>query len=171
MGHFEWSAGIRELDFARRNSLRPPSMNNPNTTCSPLPFEVEYAPLYKELGYGTTTWSPLYSGLLTGKYNEGKIPKGSRGDLKAYAFLREKFEDEKKLAVARKLTEVSDDLGVSLAQMSLAWLLKNPNVSTVITGATRVSQVEENMKAVEIKDRLTDDVMARIDEIIKDVEF
>ena len=82
-----------------------------------------------------------------------------------------KIEDEKKLAVARKLTEVSDDLGVSLAQMSLAWLLKNPNVSTVITGATRVSQVEENMKAVEIKDRLTDDVMARIDEIIKDVEF
>ena len=173
-GTSEWSAAdiMRATDFARRNSLRPPSMEQPEyNLLHRYRFEVEYAPLYKELGYGTTTWSPLYSGLLTGKYNEGKIPKGSRGDLKAYAFLREKFEDEKKLAVARKLTEVSDDLGVSLAQMSLAWLLKNPNVSTVITSATKVSLVEENMKAVEIKDRLTDDVMARIDEIIKDVEF
>jgi aryl-alcohol dehydrogenase-like predicted oxidoreductase len=77
----------------------------------------------------------------------------------------------KKLAVARQLTGVADDLGVTLAQMSLAWLLKRPNVSTVITGATKVSHVEENMKAVEIKKQLTDDVMARIDEIIKDVEF
>jgi aryl-alcohol dehydrogenase-like predicted oxidoreductase len=133
-------------------------------------FEEEYAPLYKELGYGTTTWSPLYGGLLTGKYNEGKIPEGSRASLEHYPWMKERVQDERKLAVSRKLAEVADDLGVSMAQMSLAWLLKNPNVSTVITGASKVSQVEENMKAVEIKEQLTDDVMARIHEIVKDVE-
>ncbi|NLN70650.1 MAG: aldo/keto reductase [Chloroflexi bacterium] len=173
-GTSEWAAAdiMRATDFARRNNLRPPSMEQPEyNLLHRRRFEVEYAPLYKELGYGTTTFSPLFSGLLTGKYNQGQIPKGSRGDLEAYAFLKNKFEDEAKLVTARQLAAVADDLGVSLAQMSLAWLLKNPNVSTVITGATRVSQVEENMKAVEIKNQLTDDVMARIDEIIKDVEF
>jgi voltage-dependent potassium channel beta subunit len=173
-GTSEWSAAeiMRAVDFARRNSLRPPSMEQPQyNLLHRQRFEVEYAPLYKELGYGTTTWSPLYSGLLTGKYNDGQIPKGSRGDLEGYAWLRKNILVEEKIAVARQLTAVADDLGVSLAQMSLAWQLKNPNVSTIITGASKVEQVHENMKAVEIKDQLTDAVMARIDEIIKDVEF
>ena len=132
-------------------------------------FEAEYAPLYKELGYGTTTWSPLYGGVLTGKYNEGKIPEGSRADLEGYKWMKERAQNEEKLSVVRKLAEVAEDLGISLAQMSLAWLLKNPNVSTVITGASKVSQVEENMKAITIKDQLTEDVMGRINEITKDI--
>jgi voltage-dependent potassium channel beta subunit len=172
-GTSEWSAAeiMRATDFARRNNLRPPSMEQPQyNLLHRRRFEEEYAPLYKELGYGTTTFSPLSSGLLTGKYNQG-IPKDSRGDLEDYAWLRDNFTNEAKLAVTRQLGEVADDLGVSLAQMSLAWVLKNPNVSTVITGASKVSQVKENMKAAEIKNQLTDDVMARINEIIKDVEF
>ena len=172
-GTSEWSAAeiMRATDFARRNSLRPPSMEQPQyNLLHRRRFEEEYAPLYKELGYGTTTFSPLSSGLLTGKYNQG-IPKGSRGDLEDYEWLRDNFTNEAKLAVTRQLGEVADDLGVSLAQLSLAWVLKNPNVSTVITGASKVSQVTENMKAAEVKNQLSEDVMARIDEIIKDVEF
>ena len=173
-GTSEWSAAeiMRAADFARRNNLRLPSMEQPQyNLLHRQRFEEEYAPLYKELGYGTTTWSPLFSGLLTGKYNQGQIPKGSRGDLEDYEWLKEKFQDEDKLEITRQLGDVADDLGVSLAQMSLAWLLKNPNVSTVITGASKVSQVEENMKAVEVKEQLTDDVMERIQEIIQDVEY
>jgi voltage-dependent potassium channel beta subunit len=172
-GTSEWSAAeiMRATDFARRNSLRPPSMEQPQyNLLHRRRFEQEYAPLYKELGYGTTTFSPLSSGLLTGKYNQG-IPKGSRGDLENYAWLRDNFTNEAKLAVTHQLGEVADDLGVSLAQLSLAWVLKNPNVSTVITGASKVSQVTENMKAAEVKNQLTDDVMAKIDEIIKDVDY
>jgi voltage-dependent potassium channel beta subunit len=172
-GTSEWSAAeiMRATDFARRNNLRPPSMEQPQYNMFHRKrFEEEYAPLYKELGYGTTTWSPLYGGILTGKYNSGEIPEGSRASLKQFEWVKKRAQNEEKLAVARKLAKVADDLGVSMAQMSLAWLLKNPNVSTVITGASKVSQVEENMKAVEIKDKLTDDVMARIHEIIKDVE-
>ncbi len=172
-GTSEWSAAeiMRATDFARRNSLRPPSMEQPQYNLFHRKrFEEEYAPLYKELGYGTTIWSPLYGGILTGKYNDGQIPKGSRADLKDFEWMKKRAQNEAKIAVARQLAEVADDLGVSMAQMSLAWLLKNPNVSTIITGASRVSQVEENMKAVEIKDKLTDDVMDRISEIVKDIE-
>lgn len=172
-GTSEWSAAeiMRATDFARRNSLRPPSMEQPQYNLFHRKrFEEEYAPLYKELGYGTTIWSPLYGGILTGKYNDGQIPKGSRADLKDFEWMKKRAQNEAKIAVARQLAEVADDLGVSMAQMSLAWLLKNPNVSTIITGASRVSQVEENMKAVEIKDKLTDDVMYRISEIVKDIE-
>lgn len=172
-GTSEWSAAeiMRATDFARRNSHRPPSMEQPQYNMFHRKrFEKEYAPLYKELGYGTTTWSPLYGGLLTGKYNEGKIPEGSRASLKQFKWVKDRVQNESNLAVVRKLGEIAKDLNVTMAQMSLAWLLKNPNVSTVITGASKVSQVKENMKAVEIKDKLTDDVMERIQEIIKDVE-
>jgi voltage-dependent potassium channel beta subunit len=172
-GTSEWSAAeiMRATDFARRNNLRPPSMEQPQYNLFHRKrFEEEYAPLYKELGYGTTTWSPLYGGVLTGKYNQGKIPEGSRASLKNYDWFKKQAQNEAVLAAARKLAVVAKDLGVSMAQMSLAWLLKNPNVSTVITGASKVSQVEENMKAVDIKEKLTDDVMDRIHEIVKDVE-
>ena len=172
-GTSEWSAAeiLRATDFARRNNLRPPSMEQPQYNLfHRRRFEEEYDILYKELGYGTTVWSPLYGGMLTGKYNQGEIPKGSRADLSDFDWMKKRVQDEKKLAVTRQLAKVADDLEVSLAQMSLAWLLKNPNVSTVITGASKLSQIEENMKAIEIKDQLTDDVMERIDEIIQDVE-
>lgn len=172
-GTSEWSAAeiMRATDFARRNNLRPPSMEQPQYNLfHRRRFEEEYAPLYKELGYGTTTWSPLYGGILTGKYNEGKIPEDSRANLKHYEWMKKRALDQSKIAVARKLAEVARELGVTLAQLSLAWLLKNPHVSTVITGASKVSQVEENMKAVQIKDQLTDDVMQTIHDIVKDTE-
>jgi voltage-dependent potassium channel beta subunit len=172
-GTSEWSAAeiMRATDFARRNGLRPPSMEQAQyNLVHRYRFEEEYAPLYKELGYGTTIWSPLASGLLTGKYNDGTIPEGSRASLKNYEWLQKHILVEEKLAVARQLAEVADDLGVTMAQLSLAWCLKNPNVSTVITGASKVSQVKENMKAVEVKEKLTDDVMERIQSIIADVD-
>ncbi len=172
-GTSEWSAAeiLRAVDFARRNNLRPPSMEQPQYNLfHRRRFEEEYDILYKELGYGTTIFSPLYGGMLTGKYNQGEIPKGSRADLSDFDWMKKRVQDEKKLAVTRQLTDVADDLGVSLAQMSLAWVLKNPNVSTVITGASKLSQIEENMKAIEIKDKLTDDVMDRIAEIVQDAE-
>lgn len=172
-GTSEWSAAevMRAADFARRNNLRPPTMEQPQYNLFHRQrFEVEYAPLFKELGYGTTTFSPLYGGLLSGKYNDGKIPEGSRPTLSDFGWMKERAQNEAKLDIARELAKVADDLGVSMAQMSLAWLLKNPNVSTVITGASKVSQVKENMKAVDVKDKLTDDVMARIHEIVKDMD-
>ena len=172
-GTSEWSAAeiMHATDFARRNNLRPPSMEQPQYNMfHRRRFEEEYAILYKELGYGTTIWSPLDGGILTGKYNDGSIPKGSRANLKDYEWYKEQVQNEVKLDATRQLAEIAKELDVSLAQMSLAWALKNPNVSTVITGASRVAQVEENMKAVNVKDKLTEDVMARIHEIIKDID-
>lgn len=171
-GTSEWSAAeiMRATDFARRNNLRPPTMEQPQYNLfHRRRFEKEYAPLYKELGYGTTTWSPLYGGFLAGKYNDGEIPKGSRADLDNFGWMKERAKDQVKIEASRKLAEVADDLGISEAQLSLAWLLKNPNVSTVITGASKVSQVKENMKAIDAKDKLTDDVMTRIAEIVEDI--
>jgi aryl-alcohol dehydrogenase-like predicted oxidoreductase len=124
--------------------------------------EKEYARLYSDIGLGTTTWSPLASGLLTGKYNDG-IPAGTRGTLKGYEWLAERLSDPAKIATVRRLAPIAVDLGCTLAQMSLAWCLKNPRVSTVITGASRPAQVTENMKALDVVGKLAPDVMARID--------
>ncbi len=165
-GTSEWSAAeiLLANQVARQNGLRPPSMEQPQyNLLHRRRFEKEYAVLYKELGYGTTIWSPLASGLLTGKYNQGSVPEGSRAQLEGYGWLKDRLLDPAKLEVTRRLAEVAEGLGVSLAQMSLAWALKNPNVSTVITGASRVEQVKENMKAVDVVPLLTDEVMARID--------
>lgn len=165
-GTSEWSAAeiLLANQVARQNSLRPPSMEQPQyNLLHRRRFEKEYAVLYKELGYGTTIWSPLASGLLTGKYNQGSVPEGSRAQLEGYGWLKDRLLDPAKLEVTRRLAEVAEGLGVSLAQMSLAWALKNPNVSTVITGASRVEQVKENMKAVDVVPLLTDEVMARIE--------
>jgi len=162
---FYWGAEILlAYQVARENKLRPPSMEQPQyNLLHRKRFEQEYAVLYKELGYGTTIWSPLASGLLTGKYNQGTIPEGSRAQLEGYGWLKDRLLDPVKLEVTRRLAKVAEELGVSLAQMSLAWVLKNPNVSTVITGASRVEQVKENMKAADVVPLLTDDVMAKIE--------
>jgi len=165
-GTSEWSAAeiLLANQIARQNNLRPPSMEQPQyNLLHRKRFEQEYAVLYKELGYGTTIWSPLASGLLTGKYNQGTIPEGSRAQLEGYGWLKDRLLDPVKLEVTRRLAKVAEELGVSLAQMSLAWVLKNPNVSTVITGASRVEQVKENMKAADVVPLLTDDVMAKIE--------
>jgi voltage-dependent potassium channel beta subunit len=127
--------------------------------------EKEYARLYKDIGLGTTIWSPLASGMLTGKYVNG-IPKGSRGALKGFNWLKDELTDKDKIAKVRKLMPIAKELGCTLAQFSLAWCAKNPNVSTVITGASRVEQVHENLKALELLPKLTDDVMKRVDKIV-----
>ncbi len=131
--------------------------------------EKEYARLYDEIGLGTTVWSPLASGLLTGKYNQG-IPAESRGALPGYEWLRPHLTDAQKLAKVEQLRLVARDLGCTLAQLAIAWCAKNPHVSTVITGASRVEQVRENMKALEVIPKLTADVLKRIDDIMGQAE-
>ncbi|MBN1995693.1 MAG: aldo/keto reductase, partial [Anaerolineae bacterium] len=123
---------------------------------------------YAEFGLGTTIWSPLASGLLTGKYNEG-IPEDSRITLPGYEWLREMFESEegqRRLEKVRQLTPIARELGCSMAQLALAWCLKNPQVSTVITGASKPAQVVENMQALEMVEKLTPAVMERIEQIL-----
>ncbi len=166
-GTSEWSAAdIMKADsIARQYHLTPPSMEQPQYNMLVREkVEKEFAPLYKELGYGTTIWSPLASGILTGKYNDG-IPDDSRMALKGYGWLRKELTEEK-IKTVRQLKSVSDELGISLPQMAIAWCLKNPNVSTVITGASRVEQVHQNMKALDAVSMLTRDVMGRIDGIL-----
>jgi voltage-dependent potassium channel beta subunit len=127
--------------------------------------EREYARIFVDLGIGATVWSPLASGLLTGKYNDG-IPPDSRGTLKGYEWLAERLTHPVQIAKVRKLMPIARELGCTLAQMSLAWCLKNPHVSTVITGASRPAQVRENMQALGVVDKLVPEVMARIDGIV-----
>jgi voltage-dependent potassium channel beta subunit len=167
-GTSEWSAAeiMYAEAVARQYHLTPPSMEQPQyNMLSRERFEKEYAPLYRDLGYGTTIWSPLASGLLTGKYNEG-VPEDSRANLPGYEWLKKHLIQPDRIAKVRDLKPVADELGCSQAQLALAWCLKNPNVSTVITGASRAEQVHENMKALDIAPKLTDDVMAHIEEIL-----
>ena len=166
-GTSEWSAAEIALadGIARQYGLTPPTMEQPQYNMFTRErFEKEYAPLYRDLGYGTTIWSPLASGLLTGKYNNG-IPEDSRASLKGYEWLKEGITPER-VEKVKQLKTVADELGASMAQLGLAWCLKNPNVSTVITGASRAAQVSENMKALEIAPKITDEVMGRIEEIL-----
>lgn len=167
-GTSEWSAAeiIAAIEIAEKHHLHKPVMKQPHYNMFVRErFEKEYARLFKDYGYGSTTWSPLASGLLTGKHNNG-IPAGSRGSLPGYEWLRDSLSDEQRLAKVRALQPLADEIGASLAQMAIAWCLKNPNVSTVITGASRVSQVHENMKALNVVEKLTPDLMKRIDEIL-----
>ena len=167
-GTSEWSAAeiMAAWHIAERHHLHKPVMEQPQYNLLHRErVEQEYARLYADIGLGTTIWSPLASGLLTGKYNDG-IPPGTRGTLKGYEWLAERLSDKDKLAVVRRLVPIAADLGCTLAQMSLAWCLKNPRVSTVITGASRPAQVVENMKALAVVRQLTTDVMAKIDAIV-----
>jgi voltage-dependent potassium channel beta subunit len=170
-GTSEWSADqiMQAHGIARREHLIPPTMEQPEYNMfARQRVEHEYARLYEEVGLGTTIWSPLASGLLTGKYNQG-IPPDSRLNLKGYEWLREEFESEEgqqRIQKVRELTDVAKELGCSMAQLGLAWCLKNPNVSTVITGASRAEQVAENLAALDIYPRLTDEIMARIEVIL-----
>jgi voltage-dependent potassium channel beta subunit len=164
-GTSEWSAAeiMAAWQIADRHHLAKPVTEQPQYNLLHRDrVEKEYARLYRDIGLGLTTWSPLASGLLTGKYNAG-VPPDSRGTLKGYEWLRERLTDSAKVAVARRLTPIAAELECTPAQMALAWCLKNPNVSTVITGATRPEQVTENMKAVAVAAKLTPDVMARIE--------
>jgi aryl-alcohol dehydrogenase-like predicted oxidoreductase len=167
-GTSEWSAEeIRAAWLiADKRNLHKPVMEQPQyNLLHRKRVEQEYARLYEDIGLGLTTWSPLASGLLTGKYRNG-IPADSRGAVESYAFLRELLTDAGKNSLVGQLEGVAKDLGCTLAQLALAWCLKNPHVSTVITGASRVSQVAENMKAVEIAARLDAGVLERINTVI-----
>ncbi len=170
-GTSEWSARqiMEAYGFARREHLIPPIMEQPQYNMFHRErVEKEYTHLYAEIGLGTTIWSPLAGGLLTGKYNQG-IPDNTRASLEGYEWLRKRFEDdraERRIAKVRELMTVADLLGCSMPQLALAWCLKNPNVSTVITGASKPEQVSENMQALEVVEKLTDDVMQRIEEIL-----
>jgi voltage-dependent potassium channel beta subunit len=164
-GTSEWSADeIRSAyGIAREFGLTPPLMEQPQYNLLHRErFEKEYALLYRDIGLGTTIFSPLASGLLTGKYQQG-IPDESRASVKGYEWLKDSVTNTERLAKVARLQEVANQLGVSLAQMSLAWCLKNPNVSTVITGASRASQVHENMKALDVVPLLTSEVMDAIE--------
>jgi len=164
-GTSEWSAAeiVTAWQIAEKHHLHKPVMEQPQYNLLHRDrVEKEYARLYRDLGLGTTTWSPLSSGLLTGKYDRG-IPPGTRATLKGYEWLAQRLTDQNKVATVRRLAPIAADLGCTLAQMSLAWCLKNPNVSTVITGASRPAQVVENMAALDVVGKLTPDVMARID--------
>jgi len=163
-----WSSGeiAAAIEIAERHHLHKPVMEQTEyNMLSRTKMEVEYARIFKEYGYGSTIWSPLASGLLTGKYNNG-IPVGSRGTLKGFEWLHDRLTDQNAIDRVRKLQGIASDLGVTMAQMAIAWCLKNPNVSTVITGASRVEQVHENMKAMDALPKLTPDVMAAIEQII-----
>lgn len=172
-GTSEWSATeiMEAYGVARREHLIPPLMEQPQYHMFHRErVEREYARLYREIGLGTTIWSPLASGLLTGKYNQG-IPQGSRMTLKTYDWLRKELldseEGQRRIAKVRQLAPLAEELGCSLAQLAIAWCLKNPHVSTVITGASRREQVVENMKALEVTETLTPAVLIKIEAILE----
>jgi voltage-dependent potassium channel beta subunit len=169
-GTSEWSADeiAAAWHIAERHHLHKPAMEQPQYNLLHRErVEQEYARLYEDYGLGLTTWSPLASGLLTGKYNDG-VPPDSRAALKGYEWLGESVRDADKLRRVRELAPIARDLGCTTAQLALAWCLKNPRVSTVITGASRPAQVTENMKALDVLARITPEVMARIEAVTID---
>jgi voltage-dependent potassium channel beta subunit len=170
-GTSEWPAEriLEAYHVARRERLIPPLMEQPQYNMVHRDrFEREYAPLYDRIGLGTTIWSPLASGLLTGKYSSG-IPQESRSTLDGYEWLRSRFEGDeaaRNISKVERLTAIADELGCSMAQLAIAWCVVNPNVSTVILGASRSEQLEENLKAIDVVPRLVAEVMERIEEIL-----
>ncbi len=171
-GMSEWSAAeiMEAYGIARQYNLTPPTMEQPQyNMLQRKKVDRDYHKLYTEIGLGTTIWSPLASGLLTGKYNNG-IPKDSRAaknkDLDWLYKIFTSDEAKVKIEKVKKLTEIANDIGTNMASLAIAWCLKNKNVSTVITGASKVSQVVENMKASETKAFLNDEVMADIEVVL-----
>jgi len=167
-GTSEWSAAdiMRAHAIAREYGLTPPQMEQPQYNMLHRDrVEKEYLPLYREIGLGTTIWSPLASGVLTGKYNNG-MPAGTRATLKGYDWLREHVITPQNIEKVKQLQPIAADLGCTMAQFAIAWCLKNPDVSTVITGASRPEQVTENMKAIEVVEKLDRDVVERTEQAL-----
>lgn len=166
-GTSEWEASeiLSALEIAERHHLHKPIVEQPvYNLFERHRFGPEYEAVYSDYGFGSTIWSPLASGLLSGKYNEG-IPSDSRGALQGLDWLQEQLTDQNRLALVAALQPLADEMGATLAQFSLAWCLQNPYVSTVMTGASRVEQVNENMKALQFVDSFTPEVLAKIDRI------
>ena len=170
-GTSQWSAQqITEAHgTARQYGLIPPTMEQPQYSMFHRnKVELEFAPLYDTVGLGTTIFSPLYFGILTGKYNNG-IPEGSRALLPGYEWMRQIIESEegqRQIAQVRELTGIADGLGTTTGQLAIAWCLKNPRVSTVIMGASRVEQLHDNLRALDVVPQLTDEVMAAIEVVL-----
>jgi voltage-dependent potassium channel beta subunit len=170
-GTSEWSAQqlMEAYSVARQFNLIPPTMEQPQYNMfHRYRFEVEYGRLYDGIGLGTTIWSPLASGLLTGKYNDG-MPDNTRASLPGYEWLKEMFESEEwqeRLVKTRLLTKIAQELGTNMARMAIAWCLKNPHVSTVITGASSAEQVRDNMEAINVVPLLSEDIMETIEEVL-----
>jgi voltage-dependent potassium channel beta subunit len=170
-GTSEWSADqiMEAYSIARQFDLIPPLMEQPQYNMfTREKVEHDYVRLYEQIGLGTTTWSPLASGLLTGKYDHG-IPQGTRVTLEDYEWLREDFESEQakhKIEKIKQIEPIAANLGMTISQMAIAWCLKNPNVSSVITGASKPEQVVENMQASNYVDKLTMEVMDQIEIIL-----
>jgi len=168
-GTSEWSAeDIRAAwDIADKHHLHKPIVEQPQYHLfHRRKVEDEFAPLYEDIGLGLTTWSPLASGLLTGKYSSG-VPAGTRGAMETMAFLREQLTDPAKNEAVARLAPIAAELDATLAQLAIAWCTKNPRVSTVITGASKPGQLQDNLGALAVADKLTPEVMARIDAITK----
>ena len=166
-GTSEWSAAdIRAAwDIADKHHLHKPVMEQPQYHLfHRKKVEQEYARLYEDIGLGLTTWSPLASGLLTGKYKAG-VPEGSRGAREDMGFLLKSLTDVKKNQAVAQFEAIAAELACSVAQLAIAWAAKNPRVSTVITGASKVGQLKSNLGAVDVLPKLTNEVMGRIDEI------
>ena len=170
-GTSEWNGRqlMEAYGAARALNLVPPSVEQPQyNMLTRDKLEADFLDVFERTGMGTTVWSPLASGMLTGKYNNG-IPEGSRMELAGYEWLRKMVESDdgrRKLEKTKALGQVAADLGISQARLSIAWCLKNPNVSTVILGASKVEQLKENLEAINDLPLLTDDVMERIEEIV-----
>jgi voltage-dependent potassium channel beta subunit len=168
-GTSEWpAADIRAAyEIAERHHLHKPLMEQPQYHLFHRQrVEQEYARLYEEIGLGLTTWSPLASGLLTGKYRQG-VPEGSRGAMESMAFLRDQLQDTRRNAAVGELEAIARELGGSVAQLAIAALTMNPRVSTVILGASKRSQLDENLGALALREKLTPEVMARVDAITR----
>ncbi len=171
-GTSEWSADdIRAAyEIAERHHLHKPVMEQPQYHLLHRDkVEKEFARLYEDWGLGLTTWSPLASGMLTGKYKDG-IPADSRGALPGYDWLAGSLKNPAAIAKVERLRPIADGLGTTLAKFSIAWCAKNPNVSTVILGASKMHQLEENLAALELLPKLTPEVMSAVDEALKDSE-
>ncbi len=167
-GTSEWPAAdiVAAIQIAEKHHLHKPVVEQPQYNLFWRErMEKEYARLFKDYGYGSTIFSPMGAGLLTGKYQNG-IPADSRGALKGYEWLRDRFTDQEALARVKALGDFASEIGVSLPHLAVAWCLKNPNVSSAITGSSRVEQVKDNMKAIEALPKLTPEAMQRIEDIL-----
>lgn len=172
-GTSEWSAAqiMEATRLAEKHNLIAPIAEQPQYNAFHRErLEVEFKPLFEQFGYGTTTWSPLASGLLTGKYNDG-IPKGSRFDTNKDFFdgtlkVLQSEEGKAKIEKVRKLTKIAEKLGATTAHLALAWTASNPNVSSVILGATKVEQIHDNVKALALLDKFTPEIKAEIEAVL-----
>jgi voltage-dependent potassium channel beta subunit len=166
-GTSEWRAWQVSAAFsvAAQHHLNPPSMEQPQYNMfHRRRVEMELSSLCKEYGLGLTTWSPLYYGILTGKYNDG-IPEGSRASMESMAWIRDRITPER-VSIVRELTNLATELDITTAQLAIAWLLRRKEVSSVITGATNLKQLQDNLDAAEAVEKLNDDVLDRIEAVL-----